>query len=68
MNMYYRIYLGDFKDNKFLVMFSSNDKNNNLIPQKGEILQIDGELYVVSFLLHDYDLEETDIFVDRYEE
>ncbi len=68
MNMYYRIYLGDFKDNKFLVMFSSNDKNNNLIPQKGEILQIDGELYVVSFVLHDYDLEETDIFVDRYEE
>ena len=67
MNMYYRIYLGDFKDNKFLVMFSSNDKNNNLIPQKGEILQIDGELYVVSFVLHDYDLEETDIFVDRYE-
>jgi hypothetical protein len=66
--MYYRIYLGDFKDNKFLVMFSSNDKNNNLIPQKGEILQIDGELYVVSFVLHDYDLEETDIFVDRYEE
>ena len=65
MNMYYRIYLGDFKDNKFLVMFSSNDKNNNLIPQKGEILQIDGELYVVSFVLHDYDLEETDIFVDR---
>ena len=49
-------------------MFSSNDKNNNLIPQKGEILQIDGELYVVSFVLHDYDLEETDIFVDRYEE
>ena len=68
MNMYYRIYLGDFKDNKFLVMFSSNDKNNNLIPQKGEILQIDGELYVVSFVLHNYDLEETDIFVDRYEE
>lgn len=68
MNMYYRIYLGDFKDNKFLIMFSSNDKNNNLIPQKGEILQIDGELYVVSFVLHDYDLEETDIFVDRYEE
>ena len=68
MNMYYRIYLGDFKDNKFLVMFSSNDKNNNLIPQKCEILQIDGELYVVSFVLHDYDLEETDIFVDRYEE
>ena len=68
MNMYYRIYLGDFKDNKFLVMFSSNDKNSNLIPQKGEILQIDGELYVVSFVLHDYDLEETDIFVDRYEE
>ena len=68
MNMYYRIYLGDFRDNKFLVMFSSNDKNNNLIPQKGEILQIDGELYVVSFVLHDYDLEETDIFVDRYEE
>lgn len=68
MNMYYRIYLGDFKDNKFLVMFSSNDKNNNLIPQKGEILQIDSELYVVSFVLHDYDLEETDIFVDRYEE
>ena len=68
MNMYYRIYLGDFKDNKFLVMFSSNDKNNNLITQKGEILQIDGELYVVSFVLHDYDLEETDIFVDRYEE
>ena len=68
MNMYYRIYLGDFKDNKFLVMFSSNDKNNNLIPQKGEILQIDGEFYVVSFVLHDYDLEETDIFVDRYEE
>ena len=68
MNMYYRIYLGDFIDNKFLVMFSSNDKNNNLIPQKGEILQIDGELYVVSFVLHDYDLEETDIFVDRYEE
>ena len=68
MNMYYRIYLGDFKDNKFLVMFSSNDKNNNLIPQKGEILQIDGELYVVRFVLHDYDLEETDIFVDRYEE
>ena len=68
MNMYYRIYLGDFKDNKFLVIFSSNDKNNNLIPQKGEILQIDGELYVVSFVLHDYDLEETDIFVDRYEE
>ena len=68
MNMQYRIYLGDFKDNKFLVMFSSNDKNNNLIPQKGEILQIDGELYVVSFVLHDYDLEETDIFVDRYEE
>ena len=68
MNMYYRIYLGDFKDNKFLVMFSSNDKNNNLIPQKGEILQIDGELYVVSFVLHDYDLEETDIFVGRYEE
>ena len=68
MNMYYRTYLGDFKDNKFLVMFSSNDKNNNLIPQKGEILQIDGELYVVSFVLHDYDLEETDIFVDRYEE
>ena len=68
MNMYYRIYLGDFKDNKFLVMFSSNDKNNNLIPQKGEILQIDGELYVVSFVLHDYDLEETDIFVDSYEE
>lgn len=68
MNMYYRIYLGDFKDNKFLVMFSSNDKNNNLIPQKGEILQIDGELYVVGFVLHDYDLEETDIFVDRYEE
>ena len=68
MNMYYRIYLGDFKDNKFFVMFSSNDKNNNLIPQKGEILQIDGELYVVSFVLHDYDLEETDIFVDRYEE
>lgn len=68
MNMYYRIYLGDFKDNKFLVMFSSNDKNNNLIPQKGEVLQIDGELYVVSFVLHDYDLEETDIFVDRYEE
>ena len=68
MNMYYRIYLGDFKDNKFLVMFSSNDKNNNLIPQKGEILQIDGELYVVSFVLHDYDLEETDIFVDRYKE
>ena len=68
MNMYYRIYLGDFKDNKFLVMFSSNDKNNNLIPQKGEIFQIDGELYVVSFVLHDYDLEETDIFVDRYEE
>lgn len=68
MNMYYRIYLGDFKDNKFLVMFSSNDKNNNLIPQKGEILQIDGELYVVSCVLHDYDLEETDIFVDRYEE
>ena len=68
MNMYYRIYLGDFKDNKFLVMFSSIDKNNNLIPQKGEILQIDGELYVVSFVLHDYDLEETDIFVDRYEE
>lgn len=68
MNMYYRIYLGDFKDNKFLVMFSSNDKNNNLIPQKGEILQIDGELYVVSFVLHDYDLEETDIFVERYEE
>ena len=68
MNMYYRIYLGDFKDNKFLVMFSSNNKNNNLIPQKGEILQIDGELYVVSFVLHDYDLEETDIFVDRYEE
>ena len=68
MNMYYRIYLGDFKDNKFLVMFSSNDKNNNLIPQKGEILQIDGELYIVSFVLHDYDLEETDIFVDRYEE
>ena len=68
MNMYYRIYLGDFKDNKFLVMFSSNDKNNNLIPQKGEILQIDGELYVVSFVLHDYVLEETDIFVDRYEE
>lgn len=68
MNMYYRIYLGDFKDNKFLVMFSSNDKNNNLIPQKDEILQIDGELYVVSFVLHDYDLEETDIFVDRYEE
>ena len=68
MNMYYRIYFGDFKDNKFLVMFSSNDKNNNLIPQKGEILQIDGELYVVSFVLHDYDLEETDIFVDRYEE
>ena len=68
MNMYYRIYLGDFKDNKFLVMFSSNDKNNNLIPQKGEILQIDGELYVVSFVLHDYDLEETDIFVDRDEE
>lgn len=68
MNMYYRIYLGDFKDNKFLVMFSSNEKNNNLIPQKGEILQIDGELYVVSFVLHDYDLEETDIFVDRYEE
>ena len=68
MNMYYRIYLGDFKDNKFLVMFSSNDKNNNLIPQKGEILQIDGELYVVSFVLHDYDLEETDSFVDRYEE
>ena len=31
MNMYYRIYLGDFKDNKFLVMFSSNDKNNNFI-------------------------------------
>ena len=68
MNMYYRIYLGDFKDNKFLVMFSSNEKNNNLIPQKGEILQIDGELYVVSFVLHDYDLEETNIFVDRYEE
>ena len=68
MNMYYRIYLGDFKDNKFLVMFSSNDKNNTFIPQKGEILQIDGELYVVSFVLHDYDLEETDIFVDRYEE
>ena len=68
MKMYCRIYLGDFKDNKFLVMFSSNDKNNNLIPQKGEILQIDGELYVVSFVLHDYDLEETDIFVDRYEE
>lgn len=68
MNMYYRIYLGDFKDNKFLVMFSSNDKNNNLIPQKDEILQIDGELYVVGSVLHDYDLEETDIFVDRYEE
>lgn len=68
MNMYYRIYLGDFKDNKFLVMFSSEDKNNNLIPQKGEILQIDGELYVVGSVLHDYDLEETDIFVDRYEE
>ena len=68
MNMYYRIYLGDFKDNKFLVMFSSNDKNNNLIPQKGEILQIDGDVYVVSVVLHDYDLEETDIFVDRYEE
>ena len=68
MNMYYRIYLGDFRNNKLIVMFSSEDKNNNLIPQKGEILQIDGELYVVSFVLHDYDLEETDIFVDRYEE
>lgn len=68
MNMYYRIYLGDFKDNKFLVMFSSEDKSNNLIPQKDEILQIDGELYVVGSVLHDYDLEETDIFVDRYEE
>lgn len=68
MNMYYRIYLGDFRNNKLIVMFSSEDKSNNLIPQKGEILQIDGELYVVSFVLHDYDLEETDIFVDRYEE
>lgn len=68
MNMYYRIYLGDFKKNDFLVMFSSEDKSNNLIPQKGEFLQIDGELYIVKFVLHDYDLEETDIFVDRYEE
>lgn len=68
MNMYYRIYLGDFKKNDFLVMFSSDEKSNNLIPQKGEFLQIDGELYVVKFVLHDYDLEETDIFVDRYEE
>lgn len=68
MNMYYRIYLGDFKNNKLIVMFSSEDKSNNLIPQKDEILQIDGELYVVGSVLHDYDLEETDIFVDRYEE
>lgn len=68
MNMYYRIYLGDFRNNKLIVMFSSEDKSNNLIPQKGEILQIDGELYVVGSVLHDYDLEETDIFVDRYEE
>lgn len=68
MNMYYRIYLGDFNKNDFLVMFSSDEKSNNLIPQKGEFLQIDGELYVVKFVLHDYDLEETDIFVDRYEE
>lgn len=68
MNMYYRIYLGDFKKNDFLVMFSSDKKSNNLIPQKGEILQVDGELYIVKFVLHDYDLEETDIFVDRYEE
>lgn len=68
MNMYYRIYLGDFKKNEFLVMFSSDEKSNNLIPQKGEFLQVDGELYVVKFVLHDYDLEETDIFVDRYEE
>lgn len=68
MNMYYRIYLGDFKKNDFLVMFSSDEKSNNLIPQKGEFLQVDGELYIVKFVLHDYDLEETDIFVDRYEE
>lgn len=68
MNMYYRIYLGDFKKNEFLIMFSSENKSNNLIPQKGEFLRIDGELYVVKFVLHDYDLEETDIFVDRYEE
>ena len=68
MNMYYRIYLGDFKKNDFLVMFSPDEKSNNLIPQKGEILQVDGELYIVKFVLHDYDLEETDIFVDRYEE
>lgn len=68
MNMYYRIYLGDFRNNKLIVMFSSEDKSNNLIPQKDEILQIDGELYVVGSVLHDYDLEETDIFVDRYEE
>lgn len=68
MNMYYRIYLGDFKKNDFLVMFSSDEKSNNLIPQRGEILQIDGELYIVKCVLHDYDLEETDIFVDRYEE
>lgn len=66
--MYYKIYLGDFKKNDFLVMFSSDDKSNNLIPQKGELLQIDGELYTVKFVLHDYDLEETDIFVERYEE
>lgn len=68
MNMYYRIYLGDFKKNDFLVIFSSDEKSNNLIPQKGEFLQVDGELYIVKFVLHDYDLEETDIFVDRYEE